>query len=230
MQQRGFEVPPGLMEECKENPEACREKFQHQGFPGGPVGAPDPARFQNMSEEERQKFMEEDRRMMDFRGQPPGLPAQAGEFRRPEGMMPTEAFRRPPEGQGRGPEFQQQYQQQFEQQYQQEYKGEYERQYQAEFEQRSQQFMPPPGLPAQAGEFRPPEGMMPPEGYRPPQDGSFAPPPGSGDMMPSPDGGTFQPPPESAPPPPPPSDAPQASSASRFVASVLYIVASLFQL
>ncbi|OGG76686.1 hypothetical protein A3B35_00385 [Candidatus Kaiserbacteria bacterium RIFCSPLOWO2_01_FULL_54_24] len=211
MQQRGFEVPPGLMEECKENPEACREKFQQQGFPTGPMGAPDPAQFENMSEEERQKFMQEDRRMMDFRGAPPG----EGKPYRPEGMMPPEAFRRPPEGQGMGPEFQQQYRDQ--------YQREFDRQYQAEFEQRSQ----PARTDVQSGgQFMPPPGE-----YRPPQEGSFAPPPGSGGMMPPLNGGMMQPPPDGGTfQPPPPSDAPQANATSRFVASVLYIFASLFQL
>jgi len=190
---RGFEIPPGLMEECKQNPEACREKFQQQGFPGEPgMGGPDAEKIKNMSEEERQKFMQEDRRRMDFRGPPQG----EGRPYQPEGMMPPEAFRRPPEGQGmppmppdgqQHPEFQQQYQQ--------------------EYQRQSQQFMPPPG------EFHPPEG----EGFVPPPDGG-------GMMQPPPDGGTFE-----QPPPPPPSDAPQAAGA-RFVASVLYIVASLFNL
>ena len=89
IERRGFEVPPGLMEECKENPEACRARFENAGLPGG-----DPKTFMNMSEEERQKFMQEGERgrMNEFKGRPNTKPYQ------PEGMMPPEAFRRPPQG------------------------------------------------------------------------------------------------------------------------------------
>lgn len=182
------------------------------------MGGPDAEKIKNMSEEERQKFMQENRQPMDFRGPPPG----EGKQYQPEGMMPPESFRHSPEGQPA--EFQQQYQQQ----YQEQYKQEYQRQYEQQYQQQSQQFMPPPG------EFRPPEGgMLPPGEYHPPEGGGFVPPPDGGGMMPPPDGGMMQPPPDGGtsqqPPPPPPSDAPHASAAARFVASVFYLLAGFFQ-
>lgn len=201
-ERRGFEVPPGLMEECKENPEACRERFQQQGFPGG-----DSENSMNMSEEERQQFMQQGGRGMDFRP-----PQGEGKPYQPEGMMPPEAFRHPPDGE-MGGEFQQQYQDQ--------YKAEYDRQYQEQFQQQSRQFMPPPG------EFRPPEGsggFPPPGEFHPQEGGSFQPPPDGGMMQPPPDGGMMSPPPDGGGSAPPPSDAPHASGAAKFVASVFYLL------
>ncbi|MEK7479668.1 MAG: hypothetical protein AAB665_00100 [Patescibacteria group bacterium] len=197
IERRGFEVPPGLMEECKENPEACRARFENAGLPGG-----DPKTFMNMSEEERQKFMQEGERgrMNEFKGRPNTKPYQ------PEGMMPPEAFRRPPQGGEMRGGFQQQ---EFEQQYQQQYTDEYRRQYRQEFQQQSQ----PARTDVQSG------GQFMPQGEFRPAEGGFPPPDGA--MMPPPDGATFQPPPDGR--------APQSTAATRFVASVLYILTNLFQ-
>src|SRR3989344_235415 len=123
----------------------------------------------------------------------------------PQGQMhPPGGEYRPPEEQSSGmyeQQYQQQSQQQYDEQYNQQYQQQYDQQYQQQYQQSTQQ-QPP------SGDYHPPEGQM------------------------------SQPPPESQmmePPPPSPTptssdEPPHANAASRFVASVLYIVASLFNL
>jgi len=151
MERRGFDVPPGLLKDCMENPETCLER-------AGGMQRPDPEMFKNMSEEERQRFMQEGRgpREGDF----PGMTAPQ--------QYPPEGRQMPP-----GPgQFQEQYQQEFNRESQ----GEYQEQYQQQ---------PPDGAQPPPDAFQsPPSDYRPPEGSAPPPEGEMMqppPPPPSGD-------------------------------------------------
>lgn len=60
IERRGFEMPPGFAEKCKENPEECRKRFEEQGTT--------PRELMQMDESERRM------RMNKFLGRPEGGP------------------------------------------------------------------------------------------------------------------------------------------------------------
>ena len=205
MEQRGFEIPPGLVEKCKGNPAACAQYFQKD------MGERERSKVMNMNEEERMQYMEDQRN----RWLPPDQ-ASSKPYH-PEGLLPMEAFMGDKDHQGMKPinpgagatpeqrriyqmnverykEFQanpEQYQQQFEQQY----NAEYQRQYNEQYRAQSQQFRPD-GRPTDGqmppGSFRAPEnmsreGMVLPQGeFRTPDQLQFHPPEGAGMLPPGP--------------------------------------------
>ena len=214
MEQRGFEIPPGLVEKCKGNPAACAQYFQKD------MGERERSKVMNMNEEERMQYMEDQRN----RRLPPDQ-ASSKPYH-PEGLLPMEAFMGDKDHQGMKPidpgadatpeqrrvyqmnverykEFQgnpEQYQQQFEQQY----NAEYQRQYNEQYHEQSQRFGP--GMQPMGGQM-PPEGFGVPEGmdrsnmdFRPPEHMQFQPPEGmggpSGGMPPA---GYMEPPPDGPP-------------------------------
>ena len=234
MEQRGFEIPPGLMEECRKDPEKCRQQFQQEGNMKGREMPPDGSKPYRPEGLLPMEAFRGDKDHEGMRPEKPGLDASPEQLRvyqmnvkRYEEFQanPDKYNQMPPPGQGgmplEGQSEQGQYQQQYQQQYNQEYQRQYQEQYQQQYQQQTEQnHQPPQDMTAEQQQmyqqYQSTEQAPPPSSPPPSDSGSYAPPSGS-----------YSPPPESAPPPPPADSQPTAMN---FVAAVYSIVVSLFGL